>query len=251
MAIPIAVQLYSVRDDCAKDFAGTLRAVAAMGYDGVEFAGFHGFPAAEVRGWLDETGLKVAGNHCGYQSLQDDRFDETIAYHQAIGCEYLIVPGLPEEMRASASACQETAGWLTSIANKLRPLGLKTGFHCHSADMRPLDDGRSAWDHLASNTPEDFILQYDTSNGIHGGADPVKPLMDWPHRGVTVHLKEYSGEGGSAVIGEGQVPWAAVFGACNDFAGTKWYIVEHEVYGDRTPLECVEACLKNLRGMGV
>lgn len=195
---------------------------------------------------LAENGLKVAGNHCGYQSLQDETFDQTVEYHQAIGCRYLVVPGLPLEMRDTPDSCKQTADWLTNVAENLRKHGMRTGFHCHSDDMRPLADGVSAWYHIGRNTPRDFIMQYDTSNGMVGGADPVQPLLDFPGRGITLHMKENSAEGVGAVIGEGTVPWDAVLAACEP-AGAEWLIVEHETYFGRTPLECVEACLTNLR----
>jgi len=239
-----------VRDDCARDFFGTIAQVAAMGYAGVEFAGYHGASAADLRKVLDDHGLRCAGNHTGFNLLQDDKIDETIAFHATLGCTNLVVPWLPEETRVTPEACHTTADKLNAIVEKLKPHGMRTGFHCHEGDMRPLEGGKSAWDLLAEYTGSDFIMQYDTANGLSGGADPVQPILDWPGRGITVHLKEWSGEHGAKVIGEGQIPWSKVFEACETVAGTRWYIVEHESYEGMTPLEAVDACLKNLRAMG-
>jgi len=250
MPIPIALQLYSLRDDCARDFFGTVAQVAAMGYAGVEFAGYHGAAAADIRKVLDDNGLKCAGTHAGLNTLEDDKIDETIEFHNVLGCTNLVIPWLPEATRATPDACMATAEKLNAIGEKLMPHGMRTGFHCHEGDMHPLDGGRSAWDLLASYTGSEFIMQYDTANGMSGGADPVQPILDWPGRGITVHLKEWSGEHGAKVIGEGQIPWPKVFEACETVGGTKWYIVEHESYEGMTPLEAVEACLKNLRAMG-
>lgn len=250
MPIPIALQLYSVRDDCANDLLGTIRQVAEMGYQGVEFAGYHGHRAEDIRMILDDVGLKCAGTHAGHATLQDDQLAETIEFHQILGCENLVVPWLPEETRNTPEAVQATAEKLNEISAKLKPHGMRTGFHVHSGDMKPLSNGKCAWDLLGEYTTADFIMQYDTANGMAGGADPVQPILDWPGRGITTHLKEWSGEHGAKVIGEGQVPWAQVFEACESVAGTQWYIVEHESYEGMTPLEAVEACLRNLRGMG-
>jgi sugar phosphate isomerase/epimerase len=250
MAIPIALQLYSVRDDCARDFFGTIAQVAAMGYVGVEFAGYHGASAKELRKVLDDHGLKVAGTHSALQTLQDDKLEETIEFHKILGCTNLVVPWLPEDTRSTPEACKATAEKLNEVSEKLKPHGMKTGFHCHEGDMHPLAGGKSAWDLLAENTSSDFIMQYDTANGMSGGADPVQPILDWPGRGITTHLKEWSGEHGAKVIGEGQIPWQRVFEACETVGGTQWYIVEHESYEGMTPLEAVAACLKNLRAMG-
>jgi sugar phosphate isomerase/epimerase len=250
MAIPIALQLYSVRDDCARDFFGTIAQVAAMGYVGVEFAGYHGASAADIRKVLDDNGLKVAGTHTGFNTLQDDAIDATIEFHKILGCNNLIVPWLPEETRATPAACRATAEKFNAIAEKLKGYGMKTGFHCHEGDMRPLEGGKSAWYLLAADTIDEFIMQYDTANGMSGGADPVQPILDWPGRGILTHLKEWSGEHGAKVIGEGNIPWAKVFEACETVAGTEWYIVEHESYEGMTPLEAVKACLTNLKAMG-
>ena len=86
------LQLFSVRDVTENDLEGALRQVAEMGYSAVEFAGFFGHSAQEVKGWLDKYGLKVSGTHTGMAELTDDKLEETIAYHQAIGCENIIVP---------------------------------------------------------------------------------------------------------------------------------------------------------------
>lgn len=250
MSIPIALQLYSVRDDCAQDLLGTIAKVAQMGYDGVEFAGYHGHSAADIRKCLDDNGLKCAGTHAGYATLQDDEIAATIEFHKVLGCDNLIVPWLPEETRNTPEATKETSDKLNAISEKLKPHGMRTGFHVHSGDMHPLSNGRSAWDLLGEYTTADFVMQYDTANGMAGGADPVQPILDWPGRGITTHLKEWSGEHGAKVIGEGMVPWDKVFDACERVAGTQWYIVEHESYEGMSPMEAVEACLKNLRGMG-
>lgn len=250
MAIPIALQLYSVREDCAKDFLGIIAQVAKMGYAGVEFAGYHGHSAADIRKCLDDNGLVAPSTHTSLSALADDQFGATVELHHTLGAEYVIVPWIPDDMHNSIEACKKTGELFTTFAEKLAPHGLKTGFHAHGGDMRELADGKSAYHHIAASTPSSFVMQYDTANGMSGGADPVQPILDWPGRGATVHLKEWSGEHGAKVIGEGNVPWKAVFDACESVAGTKWYIVEHESYEGMTPMQAVEKCLQNLRAMG-
>ncbi len=248
MSVPIALQLYSVREDCAKDLLGIIRQVAAMGYDGVEFAGYHGNSAEAIKTVLDETGLKAEGTHTPWTAFDDENFDATVALHKTLDCQFAIIPWIPEENRKTSEACKATAVRLTEIADKLRPLGLRTGFHAHAGDMEMLDNGKCAWDIFAENTPEDFILQYDTANGVAGGADPVKPISDWPGRNASLHLKEWHG-GHGAVIGEGDVPWQRVFEAAENGGGVEWYVVEHETESEMTPMQSVEACLKNLKSL--
>ncbi|MBI5705374.1 MAG: sugar phosphate isomerase/epimerase [Armatimonadetes bacterium] len=250
MSLPIALELYSVRNECAQDLLGVLAKVAKMGYQGVEFAGFHGHSAEAVKSALQSSGLQVAGSHTGIGVLGPDKLDETLAFMETIGCKYVIVPGIPEEKRNSPEACLATAEEFTALAETLEARGFRAGYHCHHGDIVPLSNGETAWYMIAEHTPDSFVMQYDTANGMSGGADPVQPILDFPGRGETVHLKEWAGAHGAALIGEGQVPWQQVFEACESVGGTRWYIVEHEDESLMPPMEAVDKCLQNLRRMG-
>jgi len=114
--IPVALQLYSVREDCARDLPGTLEAVTEIGYDGVEFAGYHGRSAEELRGMLDNLGLRVAGTHVGIHTLLGEELQRSIEFNRAMGNRFLIVPSLPEEMRVSKASWLEAAHQLNEIA---------------------------------------------------------------------------------------------------------------------------------------
>ena len=245
--IPIALQLYSVREDCARDFPGTVKAVADMGYVGVEFAGYYDHSAAELRRMLDDLGLKCAGTHIGIDNLLGDQLERTVEFNRTVGNRFLIVPGLPEERRNSRAAWLETARIMNEIADKVKPHGMRVGYHNHMIEFQEMD-GELPWDTFFGNARPDVVMQFDTGNAMHGGADPVPFLERYPGRAATVHLKEFS-SGEPKVVGEGEVPWADVFRLCETTGGTEWYIVEQEVY-DCAPLECVRRCLDNLRKMG-
>jgi sugar phosphate isomerase/epimerase len=246
--IPIALQLYSVRNDAQADLFGVLKQVAKMGYEGVEFAGYYGHEAKEIRKALDDLGLKAEGTHTPIDALNDENINATIDLHKTLGAEFCIVPWIPESMRNSPEAAKATGEKMTVICAKLKAVGLKTGFHAHDGDMKILEGGKSAWAILAESTPAEFIMQYDTANGMAGGADPVIPILDNPGRNLSVHLKGYKG-GHGGIIGEDDIPWARVFEACENGGGVQWYVVEHEVETDPA-LEAVDKCLKNLRAMG-
>ncbi|GAB4522300.1 MAG: sugar phosphate isomerase/epimerase [Anaerolineae bacterium] len=246
--IPIALQLYSVREDCARDLAGTLEAVARMGYEGVEFAGYHGYSASQLRKLLDDLGLRVAGAHVGLDTLLGDELSRTIEFHQVLGNRFLIVPGLPEERRRSRAAWLETAALFNEIAEKVAEHGMAVGYHNHHIEFSPLE-GELPWDTFFGNTRRDVVMQLDIGNAMHGGADPLVFLRRYPGRARSVHLKEYSATNEKALIGEGDAPWAEVFALCESVGGTEWYIVEQESYA-YPPLECVDRCLRALRAMG-
>ena len=258
--IPIALQLYSVRDEAKADLRGTLERVAAMGFDGVEFAGFHGHAADTVCGWLDEFGLRCPSTHTPATALEDELLDDTVAFHSAIGCDTILIPWLPPEKRDTLAACERTAGFFNRLVDKLRPRGLRTGFHVHAEDVLPLDppagDGRSPWDVFAVLTPDDFIMQYDTANGQAGGTDPVATIRRHPGRSQLLHLKEF-GDGtgsltgqdgqGQAALGGGDVDLPGVLRAAREVGGTRWLIIEQEGHPTLNPMDAAAACLQGLR----
>ena len=255
--IPIAVQLYSVREDAAADLPGVLNAVADMGYDGVEFAGYYGHSAEDIRKLLDDTGLEVAGTHVGLDTLLGDEFAKSVEFHQAIGNAYPVVPGLGAQYTESRDAWRKTAGIFNEIADKLAAYDMQTGYHNHHTEFTPLD-GEEPWDTFFGNTHDSVIMQLDTGNAMHGGADPVPYLRRYPGRATTVHLKPYSPSlkteadphgGFRPCIGEDETPWEELLTLCETSGGTKWYIVEYE--SDKyPPMEAIDLCLQALRKMG-
>ena len=246
--IPIGLQLYSIRHDCERDLPGTLAQVAEMGYDGVEFAGYYGRSAENLRALLDELGLACCGTHAAWDSLKPGMLAETIAFNKILGNPYLIVPGLPAERRTSRAAWLETAAMFNEIAAKLAPHGMFTGYHNHTIEFAPMD-GELPWDTLFGNTSPKVIMQIDTGNARHGGGDPFPCLERYPGRAVTVHLKAYSASNDVALIGEDDEDWDRFFRLCETTGGTKWYIVEYEK-PVASPLEAVAGCVRNLRQMG-
>jgi sugar phosphate isomerase/epimerase len=246
--IPLAIQLYSVREDCARDLPHVLEAVAKMGYVGVEFAGYYGYNAQALRGMLDTLGLKVAGAHVGLDTLLGDELARSIEFHQTLGNPYLIVPGLAEHRRNSRSAWLETAKIMNEIADQLAPHGMRTGYHNHTVEFQ-LMDGELPWDTFFGNTSSAVIMQFDTGNALEGGAQAGPFIERYPGRAATVHLKEYKASDESALIGKGDVPWPEIFRLCETVGATEWYIVEYEAPG-YPPLEAIGRCLENLKEMG-
>ena len=246
--IPIALQLYSVRKDCADDLAGTLKAVAEMGYEGVEFAGYYGHSAEDVKAMLDDVGLPAVGAHLPLNTMLGDNLEETVRFQKVLGNSYLVVPGLSAERTATRAAWIETAGIFSDIARSLEPLGMRVGYHNHVTEFAPLE-GELPWDTFFSNASPEVIMQIDTGNAMYGGGDPIPCLARYPGRATTVHLKEHSAGNDKAIIGEGDMQWERFFELCETVGNTRWYIVEQESYA-YPPLECVARCLDNLKAMG-
>lgn len=252
--IPIGLQLFSVRHDVEKDLKGTLQAVAEMGYAGVEFFGFPKHGAQELRGLLDEFDLACCGWHTPFELVQDDKLEETITFNKELGNKYIIVPGIPEELRKTRADWLKLAEFFNNLSNKLAPHGMVTGYHNHSVEFAELD-GEKPWDTFFQNTKSQVVMQLDLGNAMVGGAKVIPILQKYPGRATTIHMKPYSIEAGKEnpqdgyrpLIGEDSVPWAEVFSLC-EAGGTEWYIIEYESDA-YPPLEAVERSLKGLKKM--
>ena len=245
MNIPIGLQLYAVRDECARDLPGTLSVVAEMGYAGVEFAGYYGLTAPALRRMLDERGLKCCGAHTRLDLLLGGELERTIEFNLALGSPYVIVPILPEERRKSRATWLDSARVLNELAGRLRPHGLRVGYHNHRYEFEPVD-GAVPWDLIFGTADPSVVMQLDMGHALEAGADPVAVLHRYPGRAATVHMAEHSASDPLALLGEGDVPWPEVLAACASVGGTQWYIVEQERY--RYPeLECARRNLVNLR----
>ncbi len=245
--IPVGVQLYSVRSEMAKDVPGTLEAMSKVGFKGVEFAGFFDYEAKDLRQLLDDNGLVCCGSHTPINTLADDLFDATIEYNKILGNKYIIVPWIAEQDRKTIDDWKKIAEKFNAWAEKLKAEGMFIGYHNHDFEFTAID-GQLPWDVFAQNTSSDVILQLDTANCGHGGADPLATLKRYPGRTKTIHLKEFSSTNENAILGEGDVPWKEVLAFCETQGGTEWYIIEEEK-DTYPPIEAVSKCLQNLQAL--
>jgi len=242
--IPIGLQLYSVRHQCEKDLPGVIKAVADMGYKGVEFAGYYDRSASELRKLLDDHGLVCCGTHAKRPTINPDQLEATIEFNKTLGNKYLVVPSISCKTKA---AWLEEAKYFNEAADRVKSHGMLVGYHAHGHDFQPIE-GEIPWHLFFGNTKKEVIMQLDTGNCLGGGADPVEVLKKYPGRATTIHLKEHGGPP-EAVIGGGDVKWAEIFDFCEKEGATEWYIVEHE-RKQPDPLAEVKRCLEALKGMG-
>jgi sugar phosphate isomerase/epimerase len=239
----IGLELYSLRAECKKDFPGTIKQVAKIGYTGVEFAGYWGLSAKEVRKMIDDNGLVTCGTHTSFEDLQPAKIDATLEFNQIIGNKFIICPYMVGKTRTEWLA---HAKMFNDLAGKLAPLGLFTGYHAHKHDFE-LIESEPAWDIFFGNTKKEVICQLDTSNCRDGGQDPVVILNKYPGRVRTIHIKP-NGGGPEAIIGEDKINWDGVFEFCEHRGNTDWYVVEHET--SAKPLETVAKMYAKLKELG-
>jgi len=246
--IPIGLQLYSVRKECAQDLAGTVAKVAKLGYKGVEFAGYYDRDAKTLRQMLDDAGLKCCGTHIKIDTLLGDQLPQTIEFNQTLGNRFLIVPGLSASYTKSRQAWQKTANLFNELADKVKPHGMRVGYHNHTIEFKELD-GELPWDTFFGHTRKEVVMQFDTGNAMHGGGDATVYLKRYPGRAATVHLKPFSKAKSNALMGDDELPWKEIFKLCETTGGTEWYIVEYESDA-YPPLVSVEKTLQVLRQWG-
>jgi sugar phosphate isomerase/epimerase len=250
--IPIALQLYSVRGDCKQNFDAALDEVAAMGFEGVEFAGYYGYAgkAAELKKRLDALKLKAAGTHISLDTMQGDALKSTIEFHQAIGCRFLIVPGNPAFTDPEKS--KSLADSFNQLAATLKPLGMFCGYHNHTGEFKK-DGDKTYWDLFAERTSKDVILQQDCGWTWAAGFDPAAYVLKYPGRTKTAHIKptvRKEDTAKKAILGQDSVDWPAVLTACASKGGTEWFVLEQESYPDgKTPMACTRESLAGLKAL--
>lgn len=247
--IPVALQLYSVRDKAPEDFPGVLQAVAQMGYEGVEFAGYHGYGAAELHRFLDDVGLRSAGSHVRLAALLEDRLEETVEFNRILGSPSLVVPFHAEERPDTEEGWRRLGDTFNEIAQGLEPHGLRVGYHNYDEEFRPLN-GELPWHVFARSTSHEVILQLDTAAATRGGGEVISLLAPYPGRIYSIHLEDHAPDGSVVLPGDGVVPFPEVLDLCRTAGGTEWFIIEQERHPEPyTSLESVEECLRRLRAM--
>jgi sugar phosphate isomerase/epimerase len=248
--LPVGLELYSVRDELAKDLMGTVRAVAEMGYEVVEFYSpyYQWTPeyAREVRKLMDDLNISCPSTHNGRNALEAEGLKKAIELNQIIGSESIVMAG-PGRVN-SRDDWKRVAEILTQASETLKPLGMRAGYHNHQLEFMERD-GFVPMPFLAANTPHDVTLQFDVGTCMEAGYDPVGWIKANPRRIRSLHLKDWGAgpdRGYRVLFGEGDTPWPAVLDAAETEGGAEHYHIEQE--GSRFPsLETAARCLANYR----
>jgi sugar phosphate isomerase/epimerase len=251
--IPIGLELYSVRAELQRDLPATLRTVAQMGYQVVEFySPYFGWTipyAKDVRRQLDDLGLRCHSTHNGFASFTPgETMAKAIALNQILGARQIILAS-PPPGTSGLEPWKRVCGQLSTAVEQFRPHGLWAGFHNHRIEWAPIDGPQRLMDVIAANTPNDFILQFDVGTCLEAGADPIAWIRAHPGRIRSIHLKDWAPgdpaaeKGYRVLFGEGVAPWSEICAAAEAVGGVEFYLMEQE--GSRFPaFETVERCLR-------
>jgi len=250
--LPVGLELYSVRDELAKDLMGTVRSVARLGYEVVEFySPYYQWTtdyAKDVRKLMDDLNIKCLSTHNPRQALDGDGLKKAVELNQIIGSKTIVVasPGKTD----SQDDWKKIADALTKASEELKPMNMRVGYHNHQLEFME-KDGFRPMPFLAANTPKDVTLQFDVGTCMEAGFDPLAWIKANPGRIRSLHLKDWgSGNGPDrgyrVLFGEGSTPWNALLDLAESKGGAEYYLIEQE--GSRFPsIETAEKCLANFR----
>jgi sugar phosphate isomerase/epimerase len=241
MPAPIALELYSVRDALATDFEGVIRQVADMGYVGVETAGVFGGSPQDARRLFDELGLIVASVHIR-MPLGDDRAPvlDTMA---ALGCNYLVVPHIPEEQFKTRDQIKAVCDRLNQSNAVARENGLTLFYHNHWWEFTPSAalGGKTPFDLMVGQLDATIGFEFDLYWAKTGGTDPIQLLKGYSSRAPLLHIKDGPGQTDAPMtaVGEGAMDYPAIIAAAG--SNPQWLIVEL----DRCATDMLEAVRKS------
>jgi sugar phosphate isomerase/epimerase len=248
--LQVALQLYTVRDDLATDYVGTLRRVAEIGYTAVELNRPTVMTAIELNAVLADLGLQAVAAHIDFEELASDP-SGSLAAAKEMGCSYAICPSIPEERRGDAAAYRALGETLSRAGAKAQEYGLRFAYHNHAFEFERLD-GHYAFDILMGAASADLVAsEFDVYWAQYGGVDPVAYIRTLGRRCRIIHMKDMAAdaERSFAEIGEGILDMDAIVAAGQE-AGAEWYIVEQDLSTKRSPMEAARLSLHNMRARG-
>lgn len=270
--LPVGVQVYSVRDDAQKDFLGTMKKIKEIGYDFVELAGLYGMSAAEVKAALDETGIPALSAHVPLVELEADA-EKAVADYVSIGCKYIVIPYLPEELRPNTPGFDKVMKLIPRLGEVCNAHGAKLLYHNHDFEFVKVESGEYGLDYMYGNIPAELLqTELDCCWVKVAGEDPAQYIRKYANRCPVVHLKDFYKEGKPqnmyALIGieeeekkadEGKFEFRPVgFGMqvvpelleAAEESGAEYLVVEQDESVGRTPMEAITMSRKYLALLG-
>lgn len=248
--IPVGIEMYSVRNELAKDPKGAVRAVAAAGYEGLEFyAPYYDWTveqAKDMRKLLDDLGIRCFSTHNDFDYFAPQKLGHARELNLILGSKYLVMASSHEG--GTHDAWRKVAATLNTASETLAADKLGVGYHNHQLEWKPIE-GVRPMEILAKSTAPSVMLQLDVGTCLEAGSDPVAWIKSNPGRIRSMHCKEWSpdsGKGYSVLFGEGIAPWKKLFDAAEHGGGIEYYLVEQE--GSRfSEIETAQRCLKAFR----
>jgi sugar phosphate isomerase/epimerase len=245
---PVGLEMYSVRTELEKDLEGTIRKVAGIGFEDVEFYGpyysWSPAKAKEVRKLLDDLNVTCLSTHNLSVSFKPEGIQKAIDLNSILGSRFVVLatPGNIHDL----DGWKRTAEMLSKAADRFASANLRAGCHNDSMEFKSIE-GQRPMDILAANTPKSVMLQLDIGHCVASGGDPVSFINEYPGRIRSLHLKDWSPRlQWETLLGEGVVQWNKVFQAAEKTGGVEFYLIEHEGH-ESAPFPAARECLANYK----
>jgi sugar phosphate isomerase/epimerase len=263
--VPLAIQLYSVRELLPKDYAGTLKQLGDLGYREVESAGYFNHSAAEVKQAMDAAGLRLVSAHYPSNDLHK-QFDQIVAFNKELGVQYIICssprPKDPAHDRATPYSLDDwryNADEFNALGEKVQAAGLKFGYHNHVAEFHKTD-GVVPYDELMHRTdPAKVTMELDCGWVIVGGGNPIEYLRNYPTRISMLHVKDFKPSStppsdahrpAIAELGQGTIDYAPILQAAAKTGNIKHCFVEQEAF-NVPPMESLKIDADYMHKLGI
>jgi sugar phosphate isomerase/epimerase len=251
-SIPVGLELYSVRNALKDDLTGTVRTVAQMGYQCVEFyAPYFDWTEPQTKDMkklLDDLDIRCFSTHNSFSYFTPENLKRAADMNLILASKYVIMSS--SKPKPGLDGWKEVADTLNTAADQLEPAGLKTGYHNHQLEFTPVE-GKRPIEILAKNTKSSVVLQFDIGTCLEAGSDPVGWIRANPGRIKSIHCKEWApgpDRGYTVLLGEGVADWKGIFAAAESVGGVEYYLVEQE--GSRfSEFDTAKKCLETFRRM--
>lgn len=266
----LGLQLYSVREDLEKDFFGTLEKVKALGYEGCEFAGTYGKTAEEIRNKCSELDLVPISAHVAYGDIMQD-INATVKMYKEIGCKYIVIPYLPEDLRYGTEKYPEVVENIKIIGKACQENGIVLLYHNHDFEFAKDENGSYVLDVLYSEVDKELLqTEIDTCWVNVAGENPCDYVRKYTDRAPIVHLKDFDGEKNANMyeligieskkvevkntfefrpLGYGKQNIQAIVDAAKD-AGAEWIIAEQDNPSmGLSRMECAEKSIEYMKNI--
>lgn len=242
----IGVQLYTVRNEMEKDFDGTLKRIAALGFNELEFAGLFNRDPKDVRKTVKKLGMKIVGSHINSDKLKENP-ESLIAETKALGAKYMVLAWIPAEQRETLN---DWKNWIT-LMNRVGEMSHKKGiqfiYHNHNFEFEPVD-GIVPFDLMLETIDRRYVkFEVDLYWLTLAGRAPEDLFAKYPKGFPLSHVKDMSKTGNEMVdVGDGKINFAEIFKQSKT-SGMRYYFVEHD--DTKTPFESLERSIKYLRSL--
>jgi len=255
----LGLQVHAVREDFAADPKRTMNRVREMGYTGIEIPkgsitsaneGLIDKSASFYRSAMAEEGLECYGLLTSWSDFKPENIGRTIELNRELGSGFLVIGSVPQDQVKTMDEVKAAIEKMQAALETLKAEGITTGYHNHDSDFFNVIEGKTFFEHVFDNTPDDFVMLLDTGNALAGGFESIPLLKKYPGRSPYLHVKGYSKEKGYlAYIGDDDFDWPEVLKCSVEVGGAQIFDVEFGKRADYDPFERAKSAFDVVSGI--